>query len=149
LQTNKGRRKKAGGRNKKPAGERDGDAMGTDDLDPVDDLDAIADAVHDRLPLIKVGLAVLGVVLLYLAGASVLPLAAGCLGGIALWRSDSIRFYETEHETYMVTEDGTVYLIVAVDYPDVVCLLRERLPEDAQPVPLDPNAVEEYLKSLA
>ena len=65
--------------------------MGTDDLDPVDDLDAIADAVHDRLPLIKVGLAVLAVVLLYLAGASVLPLAAGFLGWIALWRSDSMR----------------------------------------------------------
>jgi hypothetical protein len=60
-----------------------------------------------------------------------------------------VGFYETEHETYMVTEDGTVYLMVAVDYPDVVCLLRERLPEDAKPVPLDPNAVEEYLKTLA
>jgi hypothetical protein len=58
--------------------------MGTDDSDPVDDLDAIADAVYDRLYLIKVGLTVLVVVLCYLADASVLPWVAGCLGGIAL-----------------------------------------------------------------
>jgi hypothetical protein len=67
--------------------------MGTDDPDPVDDLDAIADVVYDRLHLIKVGLAVLGVVLLYQAGASVLPWVAGCLGGIALleWLAGLVR----------------------------------------------------------